>query len=167
MATKKISDLARVTSVQDTDLLLVETSNGTRSISKVNIIPTVPTALSQLTGDSTHRLVTDTEKSTWNNKADGGHSHDGGSINPFSIEFKPSTSANNGGYLDFHWNGNTSDYTSRIIENASGSLYLEAVVGVKNPAAGSSYVRNIHAGTSDLTAGSSSLATGAIYIVYE
>ena len=31
-------------------------------------IPSVPTALSDLTDDSTHRLVTDTEKSTWNNK---------------------------------------------------------------------------------------------------
>lgn len=31
-------------------------------------IPAVPTALSDLSDDSTHRLVTDTEKSTWNNK---------------------------------------------------------------------------------------------------
>ena len=30
----------------------------------------IPTALSQLTDDSTHRLVTDTEKITWNNKSD-------------------------------------------------------------------------------------------------
>jgi len=28
----------------------------------------VPTALSELTADSTHRLVTDAEKSTWNGK---------------------------------------------------------------------------------------------------
>ena len=32
--------------------------------------PTVPTALSQLSSDSTHRTVTDTEKTTWNNKSD-------------------------------------------------------------------------------------------------
>lgn len=32
------------------------------------VIPTVPTQLSQLTADSTHRTVTDTEKSTWNGK---------------------------------------------------------------------------------------------------
>lgn len=31
-------------------------------------IPSVPTALSQLSGDSTHRVVTDAEKSTWNAK---------------------------------------------------------------------------------------------------
>jgi len=32
--------------------------------------PTIPTALSDLSDDSTHRLVTDTEKSTWNAKSD-------------------------------------------------------------------------------------------------
>lgn len=31
--------------------------------------PTIPTALADLTADATHRLVTDTEKSTWNSKA--------------------------------------------------------------------------------------------------
>ena len=31
--------------------------------------PTVPTALSQLSQDSTHRIVTDTEKATWNAKS--------------------------------------------------------------------------------------------------
>jgi len=32
--------------------------------------PTIPTALSELSDDLTHRLVTDTEKSTWNAKSD-------------------------------------------------------------------------------------------------
>jgi len=32
-------------------------------------IPTVPTKLSQLSGDSTHRVVTDAEKETWNGKS--------------------------------------------------------------------------------------------------
>lgn len=31
---------------------------------------TIPSALSDLTDDSTHRVVTDTEKTTWNNKSD-------------------------------------------------------------------------------------------------
>ena len=30
----------------------------------------IPTKLSELTADATHRLVTDTEKQTWNNKSD-------------------------------------------------------------------------------------------------
>lgn len=32
--------------------------------------PAIPDSLSDLSGDSTHRTVTDTEKSTWNNKSD-------------------------------------------------------------------------------------------------
>lgn len=36
-----------------------------------------------------------------------------------------------------------------------------------NPAVGTEGVRNISAGTADLTAGTSALATGSIYIVYE
>lgn len=39
------------------------------SYAKKTDIPTVPTALSQLSQDSTHRVVTDTEKSTWNAKS--------------------------------------------------------------------------------------------------
>lgn len=37
----------------------------------------IPTKLSQLTGDSTHRTVTDAEKTGWNEKAAGDHNHDG------------------------------------------------------------------------------------------
>ena len=36
----------------------------------LNNKPTIPTALSGLTDDSIHRLVTDTEKTTWNSKSD-------------------------------------------------------------------------------------------------
>lgn len=39
--------------------------------------PTIPTALADLSEDSTHRIVTDTEKSTWNGKAAGDHTHTG------------------------------------------------------------------------------------------
>ena len=35
----------------------------------------VPTKLSELTGDTTHRLVTDTEKASWDAKMDGGTTH--------------------------------------------------------------------------------------------
>jgi len=46
-------------------------------------------------------------------------------------EFSPSSTAGFGGYIDFHYNGSTSDYTSRIIENASGSINLVGSNGVK------------------------------------
>ena len=43
------------------------------------------------------------------------------------IEFSNiDSSANNGGYLDFHFNGSTADYTSRIVEDAAGQLTLRA-----------------------------------------
>ena len=38
MATKKISELTNVTSVKDTDLLIVETSEGTRSVKKSDLV---------------------------------------------------------------------------------------------------------------------------------
>lgn len=48
-----------------------------------------------------------------------------GSINDFRcIEFKTANDANNGGYIDFHYSGDNSDFTSRIIESASGILNL-------------------------------------------
>ena len=46
-------------------------ANVTLSASDVSALPsstTIPTALADLTDDSTHRVVTDTEKSTWNGK---------------------------------------------------------------------------------------------------
>lgn len=43
------------------------------------------------------------------------------------IEFNQiDSSAGHGGYIDFHFNGNTADYTSRIIESARGELRLIA-----------------------------------------
>lgn len=44
----------------------------------------------------------------------------------------------------------------QVLANASATATL-----------GNAQVRNIYAGTGDMTAGSSALATGAIYIVYE
>lgn len=38
------------------------------------------------------------------------------------IELSPDNNSNHGGYIDFHYNGDTGDYTSRIIESAKGEL---------------------------------------------
>lgn len=56
----------------DTNVIEVVKVNGTAltpDSNKAVDVP-VPTALSGLTDDSTHRVVTDTEKSTWNSKAE-------------------------------------------------------------------------------------------------
>ncbi len=57
----------------------------------------------------------------------------GGQITGFhSIELNNyCTLSGYGGFIDFHFNGSSEDYTSRIIEDASGRLYLDASVGVR------------------------------------
>ena len=57
----------------------------------------------------------------------------GGVITGFhSIELNSHGSLSNyGGFIDFHFDGSSSDYTSRIIEDASGRLYLDADNGVR------------------------------------
>lgn len=53
------------------------------------------------------------------------------SVNTSLIEFNQiPSSAGHGGYIDFHFNGSTEDYTSRIIEDASGQLTLRASINV-------------------------------------
>ena len=51
--------------------------------------------------------------------------------NPGSIEMSPGASSNHGGFIDFHYNGSTSDHTSRIIESASSVLDINNVSGGK------------------------------------
>ena len=49
----------------------------------------------------------------------------GGISNASFVEFSEiGANAGHGGYIDFHFNGSSSDYTSRIIESASGTLSI-------------------------------------------
>jgi len=45
---------------------------------------------------------------------------------PSFIEFNPTDTMGHGGYLDFHYNGSTEDWTTRIIEEKSGQLRIMA-----------------------------------------
>lgn len=52
-------------------------------------------------------------------------------LSSYALEFTDiASTAGNGGYIDFHFNGNTADYTSRIIESSSGQLNLIAANNV-------------------------------------
>lgn len=57
----------------------------------------------------------------------------GGAIEGFhSIELNSEGSLSGyGGFIDFHYNGSSADFTSRIIEDASGRIYLNASNGVR------------------------------------
>lgn len=46
----------------------------------------------------------------------------GKNISPATIELFPGASAGNGGYIDFHYNNDPADYTSRLIEIPKGVL---------------------------------------------
>ena len=48
-----------------------------------------------------------------------------------AIELSPDNNPNHGGYIDFHYNGDTGDYTSRIIEVAEHVLQFTGSVEVK------------------------------------
>lgn len=53
-------------------------------------------------------------------------------LSSYSIEFTDiASTASNGGYIDFHYNGSTADYTSRIIEDASGRLTIYSINGIR------------------------------------
>lgn len=75
-----------------------------------------------------------------------------------NIEFsRVASNANHGGFIDFHYNGSTADYTARIIETADGiSIQGKPLI-----------IPNVMYGTTELTPGVSNLKTGQLYFVYE
>lgn len=79
-------------------------------------------------------VITDTQSLTSTQKerardnidaAVSSHNHMGKTITPTGIELFPGSNAGNGGYIDFHYNNNDADYTSRIIEAPSGHVQLD------------------------------------------
>lgn len=51
----------------------------------------------------------------------------GKNISPAAIELFPGASAGNGGYIDFHYNNDSADFTSRIMEIPSGYVTLNGM----------------------------------------
>ena len=60
-------------------------------------------------------------------KSNTNHNHAGMSINPSYIELFPGKSAGHGGYIDFHFNNDSADFTSRIMEIPSGYVTLNGM----------------------------------------
>lgn len=67
----------------------------------------------------------------------------GNPIRPASIELFPGASAGHGGYVDFHYNNDSADYTSRLLEIPKGVLKYNdcALLSTANVAA----IYNVHA----------------------
>ena len=71
------------------------------------------------------RYYTESEMNTkLAEKSDTSHNHYGVRIEPAGIELFPGASAGHGGYIDFHYNNSSADYTSRFIEASSGNVTL-------------------------------------------
>lgn len=96
-----------------------------------------------------------------------GHNHGGQNINPSAIELSPGASAGHGGYIDFHYNSSTTDYTSRIWEKTSGVLQAQgSAFQVPDAIPTSAYSRNILARTASMAAGDS-MTSGRICLIIE
>lgn len=88
-----------------------------------------------------------------------------------SVELRPPQGANHGGYIDFHYNGSTADYTSRLIEGAADLQLASADknVVVRAQAAGKQVILNAAANNATLqnapTADASNTTSKAIATV--
>ena len=97
--------------------------------------------------------VTAEEKETWDGKAEAEHTHTSADITDLQ------------GKLDEKAASSHNQSASTITEGTLAGKVLANATAKAN--LGDLQVRNIKASTADLTAGSSSLATGDIYLVYE
>ena len=84
------------------------------------------------------------------------------------LELGSSRSSAGNAYIDFHSNKGT-DYDARILVDSGKILQLQSSAGVRvtDMNNGGIFARNIQYSTTDLTAGSSALTNGRIYLVYE
>lgn len=102
-------------------------SKPTYTASEVGALPdttVIPTALSDLSDDSTHRLVTDTEKTAWNGKSDFSGSYN-------DLTDKPTIPTVNNGQLTIQRNGTTVDtFTANASSNVTVNISASKVIKV-------------------------------------
>ena len=125
--TSDYEDLDNKPSINNVEL------SGNKSLNDLGIQPAgsyalasdIPTNLSQLTDDTTHRLVTDTEKTTWNNKSNFSGSYNDLTNKP-SIPTKTSDLTNDSGFVG---SGELANYSTKnevqelIDKNGDAKIY--------------------------------------------
>ena len=123
------------TAVQFNDLATVATSGSYNDLSNK---PTIPTKLSQLSDDSAHRLVSDTEKTTWNNKSDFSGSYNDLSNKP-TIPTSTSQLTNNSNFVSdsayVHTDNNYTDNEKNKLadlENYDDTEVKESITDLNN-----------------------------------
>ena len=97
----------------------------------------IPTTLAELTDDSTHRTVTDVEKTNWSNKSDFSGNYNDLTNKP-SIPTKTSDLTNDNGFIDNSVN-NLTNYTLAVdtgssIDLSMNSTTYELTLSLKNSA---------------------------------
>ena len=128
----------------------------------------VPTALSGLTDDSTHRTITDTEKSTWNGKSVVSGTNDGTKWTTITIDGTtmniPSGGGGGGGLTDYNFTfllltNNTTTYTFAADQRCYQHVTMTAGATINFQINNSSdnYVRFYNSSASDIT-----LAIGSV-----
>lgn len=85
---------------------------------KVGVSEITATELNYLDG------VSSNIQTQLNGKSAMSHNHSGLNIEPTAIELKPGSIADHGGYIDFHYQNDSGDYTSRIVETSKGLVML-------------------------------------------
>ena len=126
--------------------------------------PTIPDELKDLTDDSTHRLVSDTEKSTWNSKSDFSGSYDDLTNKPTipTIPENVSSFNNDAGYITKEVNDLTNySLTTTLQANKSIARGIEYIIGTQTGAT------NLWTGVStDTGCSNSTLYTGKVIIYH-
>ena len=128
----------------------------------------VPTELSELTDDSTHRTITDTEKSTWNGKSVVSGTNDGTKWTTITIDGTtmniPSGGGGGGGLTDYNFTfllltNNTTTYTFAADQRCYQHVTMTAGATINFQINNSSdnYVRFYNSSASDIT-----LAIGSV-----
>ena len=111
---------------QNTDISQNATNISSLQSTKANKSE-IPTALKDLSDDSTHRVVTDTEKTTWNNKSDFSGNYNDLSNKP-TIPTKTSDLSNDSGFITnavndlINYYKKTETYTQAEVNSLIGAI---------------------------------------------